>query len=63
METANDGHQQQAGSEFNKPEYLHARISDGNRSFHTDQFKRGRLKETNGLLEGKDQYSGNAGFL
>ncbi len=33
-----------------------------NRSFHTDQFKRGRKATNGGLLEGKDQLFYYAGY-
>jgi len=32
------------------------------RSFHADQFKRGRKETNGGLLEGKDQWFNYAGY-
>ena len=61
-ETGNNDNYKQRDSVFRNSGNTKKRFLPMNRSFHTDQFKRGRKATNGGLLEGKDQLFYYAGY-
>jgi hypothetical protein len=62
LETGNNDNYKQCGSVFRNSWNTKKRFLPVHRSFHTDQFKRGRKATNGGLLEGKDQLFNYAGY-
>ncbi len=61
LETGNNNNYKKAGSLFRYSWDTKKRFLPLNRSFHTDQFKRGRKETNGGLLQGKDQLFNQVG--